>query len=377
MDFNFTPEQTMLRESVARYLADHYDFAQRQAAVRSADGWRPDVWRGLAEDLGVLGAPFAEEDGGLGGGAIDTMVVMEELGKALVVEPYLETVVIGGGLLRRWESPRAKDLIAGVIAGEIRFALAYLEPGSRYDLADVGVTAAAEGDGWRLRGVKDAVMAAPFATHLIVTARTGGERREGRGVSLFLVPCDAAGVVLRDYPTVDDSRAADIEFDVLLGAEALIGDEGAGLDLLEPAMDEAICALCAQAVGAMRRLHADTLDYARERRQFGAPIAANQVLQHRMVDMFMALEQAVSMTYMATLKLEAPPVERARAASAAKVQVAKAARFIGQSAIQIHGGMGMTEELAVSHYFKRTSMIETLFGSADHHLARYEALAST
>ena len=283
---------------------------------------------------------------------------------------------LGGGLLRRWDSPYAEALIAQIIAGDARFALAYLEPGSRYDLSDVGVTATREGDGWRLRGTKDAVMAAPFATHLIVTARSAGERRDRKGVSVFLVPVGAAGVTLRDYPTVDDSRAADVDFDVLVGDDALIGDEGQGLDLLEPAVDEAIAGLCAEAVGAMRRMHADTLDYARQRKQFGAPIAANQVLQHLMVDMFMALEQAVSMTYMATLKLDAPAAERSRAVSAAKAQVGKAARFVGQNAIQIHGGMGMTDELAVSHYFKRTSMIENLFGSVDHHLARYEALAS-
>ena len=370
MDFNFSDEQAMLRDSVARYLADHYDFSQRQAAIRSAAGWRPRVWRGLAEDLGILGAPFSEELGGLGGGAVETMIVMQEIGKALVIEPYLDTVVIGGGLLRRWNDPLARALISQLIAGELRFAFAHLEPGSRFDLADVATVATAKGGRWQLDGLKDAVVAAPFATHLIVTARTRGARRDRDGVSAFLLARDAAGVSLREYPTVDGSRAADVRFH---GAVAdVIGEPGRGFDALEATVDEGVAALCAEAVGVMGRLLADTVAYARQRRQFDMPIAANQVLQHRMVDMYIAVEQAVSMSYMATLKLDRPAAERIRAVAAAKVQVGKAARFVGQAAIQIHGGMGVTNELAVSHYFKRAAMIETQLGSVDHHAARIE-----
>jgi alkylation response protein AidB-like acyl-CoA dehydrogenase len=370
MDFNFSDEQSMLRDSVARYLADHYDFSQRQAAIRSAEGWRPRIWRGLAEDLGILGAPFSEELGGLGGGAVETMIVMQEIGKALVIEPYLDTVVIGGGLLRRWSGPRAREWIAQIIAGETRFAFAHLEPGSRFDLADVTTVATVQGGGWRLEGLKDAVIAAPFATHLIVTARTRGVRRDRDGVSAFLVARDAPGVSLREYPTVDGSRAADVRFDGAVG-EA-IGDPGLGFDVLEATVDEGVAALCAEAVGVMGRLLADTVEYSRQRRQFDMPIAANQVLQHRMVDMYIAVEQAVSMSYMATLKLDRPTAERIRAVAAAKVQVGRATRFVGQGAIQIHGGMGMTNELAVSHYFKRAAMIETQLGSVDYHAARIE-----
>jgi alkylation response protein AidB-like acyl-CoA dehydrogenase len=370
MDFNFSDEQLMLRDSVARYLADRYDFAQRQAAIRSAEGWRPRIWRGLAEDLGILGAPFSEELGGLGGGAVETMIVMQEIGKALVIEPYLDTVVIGGGLLRRWDAPRARELISQLIAGELRFAFAHLEPGSRFDLAEVATSAAAEAGRWRISGLKDAVTGAPFASHFIVTARTGGARRDREGVSAFLVARDSAGVSMREYPTVDGSRAADVRFDGALG-EA-IGEPGRGFDSLEAAVDEGVAALCAEAVGVMGRLLADTVDYARQRRQFDMPIAANQVLQHRMVDMYIAVEQAVSMSYMATLKLDRPVAERIRAVAAAKVQIGKAARFVGQGAIQIHGGMGMTNELAVSHYFKRAAVIETQLGSVDHHAARIE-----
>jgi hypothetical protein len=368
MDFNFTAEQEMLRDSVARYFGDHYGFTQRQAVLRSPEGWRPRFWHGLADDVGILGAPFDEAMGGLGGGAIDTMIVMEEIGKALVIEPYLDTVVIGGGLLRRCGTPRASELIGGIIAGEVRLAFAHLEPSSRFDLADVTTSAVQEGGAWRIHGRKDAVRSAPFATHVLVNARVGSERT---GVSTFLVAAGATGLSTRDYPTVDGSRAADLEFEGVTAE--LIGPTGLqGLDLLETAVDEGVVAVCAEGVGVMRRLLADTVEYTKQRKQFDAPIAANQVLQHRMVDMYMALEQSVSMTYMATLKLDRPALERKRAVSAAKVQIGKAAKFVGQSAIQLHGGMGMTHELAVSHYFKRATMIESELGSVDHHAARIE-----
>ena len=371
MDFEFTPEQHMLRESLARYFTDNYGFARRQAMLRSAPGWRPDVWRGLAEDLGVLGASFDVQDGGLGGGAVENMVVMEEIGRALVIEPYLETVVVGGALLRRWDSPLARDWIGRVIAGEVRLAFAQLEPGSRFDLPHVATRAERSGSGWCLHGLKDSVRGAPFATHLLVTARAGGGERERAGIGTFVVACDAPGISMREYPTVDGSRTADLRFD---GAEAEpIGEPGEGYAVLEAAVDEGIAALCAEGVGVMRRLLADTVEYTKQRRQFDAPIAANQVLQHRMVDMYMAVEQAWSMTCLATLSLARPDAERVRAVAAAKVFLARAARFVGQSAIQLHGGMGMTNELAVSHYFKRATIIESQFGPADYHAARLES----
>ena len=370
MDFNFTAEQEMLRDSVARYCGDHYSFPQRQAVLRSEAGWRPGFWRGLADDVGILGAPFDEAMGGLGGGAIETMIVMEEIGKALVIEPYLDTVVIGGGLLRRCGTARAAELIGGIIAGEVRFAFAHLEPSSRFDLANVTTSAVQDGGTWRLSGLKDAVRGAPFATHVLVNARLSGTGGDRAGVSAFLVAAGAPGLSSRDYPTVDGSRAADLQFANV--AAELLGPAGHGFDLLEAAVDEGVVAICAEGVGVMRRLLADTVEYTKQRKQFDAPIAANQALQHRMVDMYMALEQSISMTYMATLKLDRPAVERKRAVSAAKVQVGKAAKFVGQSAIQLHGGMGMTNELAVSHYFKRATMIESELGSIDHHAARIE-----
>ncbi|HEY5071513.1 MAG TPA: acyl-CoA dehydrogenase family protein [Caulobacteraceae bacterium] len=376
MDFSFSEEQSMLRDTVASYLADHYDFESRRGALKSAAGWRPAVWKAFAQDLGILGAAFPEDVGGLGGGPTETMVVMEEFGKALVVEPYLGTVVIAGGFLKHAAPVGAGELIGAIIAGEATFAFAWAEPQARYAIHDLKTTARKDGAGYVLNGHKAVVVGAPWASHLIVTARTGGAQRESGGISVFLVAKDAGGVVTRDYPTVDGRRASEVVFEnVKLGGEALIGPEGEALHLVEQVMDEAIAATCGEACGVLRKLHEGTLEYTRQRRQFGAPIASFQVLQHKMVDMFIQVEQAVSMTYMANIKLAAPAAERAKAISSAKVQIGRACRFVGQNAIQLHGGMGMTEEMAIGHYFKRATMIEGEFGSTDHHLARYEALS--
>ena len=376
MDFNFTDEQNMLRDTVAKFVQNQYDWDSRRAIVKSAAGWRPDLWKVMAEELGILGAPFSEDLGGLGGGAVDNMIVMEEFGKGLVIEPYLGTVVIAGGFLKHGGGDQSADLIGSIIGGEATFAFAYAEPQGRYNLADLTTTAKKDGAGFVLNGRKAVVVGAPWASHLIVTARTSGGQRDAKGVTVFVVPADAAGVTRRDYPTVDGLRASEVQFDnVKLGTDAIIGTLDNGLPLIERVTDEAIAALGAEAVGAMRTAHAMTIDYARQRKQFGVPISSFQVLQHRMVDMFMHVEQSVSMTYMATLKLDESDDERKKAASAAKVQIGKACKFVGQSAIQIHGGMGMTDELAVGHYFKRCTMIEGLFGSVDHHLRRYEDLS--
>jgi hypothetical protein len=376
MNFSFTEEQTLLRDSLASYLADHYSFEQRRAAIKSTAGWRPQVWKAFAEDLGILGAAFPEDLGGLGGGATETMVIMEELGKALVVEPYLATVVIAGGFLKRSGHPAASELIGRIVAGEATFAFAYAEPQGRYALHDLATTARKDGAGYVLNGQKAVVVGAPWASHLIVTARTGGARRDLGGVSVFLLPKDAPGVTLREYPTVDGARAADVGFEnVALPASALIGPEGEALPMVEAVVDEATAALCAEACGVLRRLHESTVEYAKQRKQFGQPISQFQVLQHRMVDMFIAFEQSVSMSYMAHIRLGGADDERARAVSAAKVQIGRACRFVGQNAIQLHGGMGMTDEMAIGHYFKRATLIEAQFGNTDHHLARYEALS--
>ena len=376
MDFSFTDEQSMLRDTVASYLADHYDFDTRKAAIKSVSGWRPEVWKAFAEELGILGAAFPEDLGGLGGGAIDNMVVLEEFGKALVIEPYIGTVVIGGGFLKHAAPAGAEEVIGKIIGGEVTMAFAYAEPRGRYNLANLVTTARKDGAGWVLNGHKAVVVGAPWATHLVVTARTGGAQRDAGGVSVFLVDKTAGGVVTRDYPTVDGRRASEVFFEnVSLPAEALIGEEGGALPLVEQVVDEAIAAQCAEACGVLRKLHEGTLEYTKQRKQFGQPIAGFQVLQHRMVDMFIQLEQAISMTYMAHIKLGEPAAERAKSLSAAKVQIGRACRFVGQNAIQLHGGMGMTDEMAIGHYFKRATMIEGEFGSVDHHLKRYETLS--
>jgi hypothetical protein len=375
MDFSFTEEQSMLRDTVASYLADNYDFDKRRAALAKEPGWRPDVWKAFAEELGILGAPFSEELGGLGGGPIENMVVMEELGKALVVEPYLPTVVIGGGFLKHSGYAGAADLIGGIIGGQTIFAFAYAEPQGRYNLADLKTTAKKDGAGYVLNGHKAVVIGAPYATHFIVTARTAGGQRDAQGVSVFVVERGAAGVSTRDYPTVDGFLASEVYFEnVSLGADALIGPADNGLPLVEKVVDEALAATCAEACGVLRRLQEGTVEYTKQRKQFGVPISSFQVLQHRMVDMFINLEQSISMTYMATIKLS-DDAERSKAASAAKVQIGKACKFVGEQAIQLHGGMGMTDEMAIGHYFKRATMIASAFGSVDHHLARYEFLS--
>ena len=375
MDFSFTEEQSMLRDTVASYLADHYDFDKRRAVAGNEPGWRPEIWKAFAEELGILGAPFSEELGGLGGGPIENMIVMEEFGKALVIEPYLGTVVIGGGFLKHSGHAGASDLIGGIIEGKTTFAFAQAEPQSRYNLASVATTAKKDGSGYLLNGHKAVVIGAPFASHLIVTARTAGAERDAKGVSVFLVETAAKGVSTRDYPTVDGFRASEVYLEnVAVGADALIGTVDNGLPLVERVVDEAIAATCAEACGVLRRLHEGTLEYTKQRKQFGVPISSFQVLQHRMVDMFIQLEQSISMTYMANIKVT-DEAERAKAVSAAKVQIGKACKFVGQNAIQLHGGMGMTDEMAIGHYFKRATMIESAFGSVDHHLARYEALS--
>jgi pimeloyl-CoA dehydrogenase small subunit len=375
MDFSFTEEQTLLRNSVQKFVQNDYDFEKRRAIAKSETGWKRENWKQFAE-LGLLGAPFAEDFGGLGGGPVETMIIMEEFGRGLVIEPYLGTVVLAGGFLTHGGSKAQKEQYIGeIVEGKRVFAFAFAEPQGRYNLADLAVTAKKSGAGYTLNGHKAVVIGAPWADSLIVTARTGGGQRDEKGVSVFVVDKKAKGVSCRDYPTVDGLRASEVTFEnVALGADALIGPEGAGLPLVERVVDEGIAALSAEAIGAMKVLNDTTVEYCKTRKQFGVPIGKFQVLQHRMVDMFMNYEQSVSITFMVTLKLGESETERKKAASAAKVQIGKAGRFIGQNAVQLHGGMGMTDELNVGHFFKRLTMIDTMFGNVDHHLKRYASL---
>jgi alkylation response protein AidB-like acyl-CoA dehydrogenase len=372
VDFNFTETQTMLRDTLRRYLADAYDFDKRQAMLRSPQGRDPGIWKALATELGILGAALPEAHGGFGGGPVDSMVLMEEFGRAIAVEPYVPTIVVGAQALVATGGAHAEALLPQIIAGEAILAAGFHEPQGRYNLADLRTTAKADGAGWTLSGHKPVVIAAPYATHYLVTARTGGSQREASGVSLFLVPADTPGIVRRDYPCVDGYLASELYFEqAKLPGDALLGAEGAALPLVEQLADHAAMALCAEASGAMRRLHELTLDYAKQRKQFGRAIGEFQVIQHRLVDMFMEVEQAVSMTLMGTLRLDDP--DRAKWVSQAKAKVNRGARALGQAAVQTHGGIGITQELAAGHYFKRLSILETQWGDTDHHLARLEA----
>ncbi len=372
MDLSTTETQGMLRDTLARFLADTYSFDARQKMIASPAGRDPGIWRALSSELGLTCAPFAEELGGMGGGAIENQIMMEELGKVIAIEPWLQTVVAGGGALVAAGGPLAEATIAQIIAGECLIAFAYAEPQGRYNLADIGTTAKADGAGYVLNGHKGVVYAAPWATHLLVTARTGGGRRDREGVELFLIEATAKGISRRDYPTVDGFRASEVYFEnVAIPGEALLPG---GIDLIERVVDECTVAVCAEATGIARTMLAQTVDYTGQRKQFGLPIGKFQVLQHRMADMLVEAEQIASMALMGTLRLDESPDARKAAVSMVKAKVARSIRFIGQSAVQTHGGIGITMELAIGHYFKRATMIEHQFGGADHHLERYEAL---
>jgi pimeloyl-CoA dehydrogenase small subunit len=372
MDFDLTDEQRLLAESLDRLIGDRYQFEQRKSYGQSSGGWSREVWSQYAE-LGLLGLPFAEEHGGSAGGPVETMIAMEAFGKALALEPYLATVVLGGGFLRHGGSPEQRTaLLPEIAAGKLVLAFAATERHSRYDLANISTRAAREGAAFVLDGEKGVVLHGDSADKLVVTARLGGGQRERDGVGVFLVDVRQPGVSRRGYPTQDGLRGAEITLSgVRVGPEGVIGEPGAALPLVERVVDEAIAALCAEAVGAMAAMHELTLEYLKTRRQFGREIGKFQVLQHRAVDMLIALEQARSMAMYATMMAGAEnAAERGAAVSAAKVQIGRSGRFVGQQAIQLHGGIGMTMEYKVGHYFKRVTMIDALFGDADHHLRR-------
>jgi alkylation response protein AidB-like acyl-CoA dehydrogenase len=374
MDFTLNREQDLLRDALGKFLASRYDLAGSRTAAKTGPGWQPDIWRGFAEDLGILGATLPESAGGSGGGAVEAMVIAEEIGRALVIEPFIDTVVVAGGLLAR-AGDAAADVLGRIADGSAVVALAVTEADAGDHWEGLSSTAVADGDDWVLNGSKIVVGSAPLATHILIAARTGGNPGQAQGISLFLAEfdADAAGLQTHSYRTVDDRRAADLVFDNLrLPAGALLARDG--WPSLTRARDEGAAAVCAEAVGAMRTVLGETVDYCKQRQQFGQPIGGFQVLQHRMVDMHMELEQAVSAVYLAVLNLDAEPDVRARAVSAAKATVGRAARFVGQQAVQLHGGMGMTEELAIGHYFKRLTAIQYEFGSTDFHRTRYARL---
>ena len=372
MDFALTDEQTQLRDTLTRFVQKDYTFEKRKEILKSKDGFSRAVWKQFA-DMGLTAIGLPEEHGGLGGSAVDTQVVMEVLGRGLVVEPYVATVVLGAGLIARAGSDAQKAaLLPGVAAGDTQLAFAHYEPASRYELAAVTTTAKKDKSGYVLNGAKAVVLNGGAAHHLIVSARSSGKPRDEAGLSLFIVDAKAKGVTIHAYPTHDGQRAADITLkDVAVPADARVGKEGAAFAEIERTVDHGIAALCAEAVGAMGALNEITLAYLKTRKQFGVPIGSFQVLQHRMADMVMHTEQARSMTLLATSKLDArDAAERRRALSAAKAMVGQSARFVGQWAVQLHGGIGVTDELSTGHYFKRLTLINATFGDADHHLGQ-------
>jgi alkylation response protein AidB-like acyl-CoA dehydrogenase len=372
VDIQLTEEQELLRSSVQRLLLDVYDFDARRRIVASEEGFSREVWHSFAE-LGVLAAPLSEEAGGLGGGPLATMILMQEFGRHLVVEPFLETVVLAGGLVEAAGTLAQKDQhLPGIMAGEAIWALAWSEVRSRYDFHNVGTTAVKRGNDYVLKGTKAAVIAAPWADKLIVSARTSGARRDIAGVSLFIVDRRAANLHLQGFRTIDGRRAAEIVLDnVVVGQDGLLGGEGEGVALLESCRNRAIAALCAEVVGAMSELNSATLEYSRTRKQFGVTLGTFQVLQHRMVDMFIAHQEALSLMQHLSLSVAGRHADCARVASGAKSKIGLAAKFVAEQAVQLHGGMGMTDELNVGHYFKRIAAFNIQFGDPAFHLARF------
>ncbi|MEC8045959.1 MAG: acyl-CoA dehydrogenase family protein [Pseudomonadota bacterium] len=376
MDFSFTEEQTLLQESVSRFMQNDYGFEARQKNASTEQGFSAENWQTFAE-LGWLGVPFSEADGGFGGGAIETALMSEQFGRGLLIEPFLATVILAGGAIKHGGSEEQKSqYLPGIIDGSKHAALAFVEPQARFNIADITTTATADGDAYVLNGYKAVVLNGPQADFLVVSARTSGEQRDEDGVSLFVMDAATAGISRRDYPTVDAFRASEITFEnVKIGADSLIGEAGKGLPILQQAIDDGVLSVGAEAVGCMEVLYKDTVEYCKQREQFGQPIGKFQVLQHRMVDMFMEHEQSKSLMFMAAMRMaEGYGAEAQKAVSAFKVQVGKSGKFVGQNAVQLHGGMGMTEELNIGHYFKRLTIIDTLFGNVDFHLQRFGAL---
>ena len=373
MDFTLNDEQRLLKESAERFLAKEYSFKDRRRRLETEVGFSRETWKTFAR-LGWLGVGIPEEFGGIGGSTVETAVLMEAFGGALVAEPYLATCVLGAGVIRlAGRAALQRELLPRVAAGELMLAFTFAEPGGRYDLAHVATRARRNGKGFTLDGHKSVVFHAATADRIIVSARTAGGVRDHNGVTLFLVDADADGLTRRAYQTVDGLRAAEVTLDrVSVSSDAVVGEVGGAYPAIAWTVDLGIAAVAAEAAGIMAALNRQTLDYLKARRQFGRPLSEFQVLRHRMVDMFAAAELSKSMAYMAAVRAgdgDAPA--RARAVSAAKVQVGKAGRFVGQQAVQLHGGMGMSDELPVGHYFKRLTMIDTLFGDVDYHLRRF------
>ena len=372
MDFDFTEEQTQLQDSIAKFVQDNYDLPTRTKVIKSKTGYSEEHWKQFAE-LGWLALPFAEEDGGLDGNYVDTLVVSQALGQGLVVEPYFATVILAGTALRIAANAEQKQkLIGGIIEGKVKATLAYAELQARFELNDVATTAKKEGDSFVINGEKSVVLNAETADYIIVSARTSGERTDSKGISLFIVDAKSEGISRIDYPTIDGGRGSEVTFNnVKVAASDLLGTLDEGLGLLEEVRDQAILALCAEAVGQMELMYKDTVDYCSQREQFGHPLSDFQVLKHRFADMFVETEQCISLLYRATLEKQIGDPNARRTIHALKYKVGKEGNLLARQAVQSHGGMGVTEELRLGHYFMRLAVIDTIFGNYDYHMDKY------
>lgn len=371
MNFEFTEEQSMVRESLGRLLTDKYDFEARSKIIASEEGWSQDIWTSLAE-MGIMAAAFDETYDGFGGTASDTLVIMEELGKANIIEPYLPTVILCGKTLAQVGGDAASDLIAQISAGELVMGLGHYEPKSRSRQSFVETTANLDGDTYVISGHKSVVLAAPIANKFIISARTGGETGDESGISLFVVDAKAPGVTVQGYANIDGHLAGDVMFDgVKVSKDALLGDAGMGYAPLAAALDHGRFAITAEGIGLCKAMCLLTNEYIQQRKQFGVPISKFQVLQHKMVDMFINQEELVSMAFMACANMDTDGKDPSQAITAAKVQLGKSLKFVGENAVQLHGGMGITEEMSVGHYFMRGTLLELMFGNTDFHVGRF------
>ena len=375
MNFELSEEQKMIQQSVERFVQENYDLTNRVKISSENPGYSKEYWGSMA-DLGWLGLAFDEEDGGFGGNQIDTLVLMEQFGKGLVLEPFLANIVLGGGIIKRAASSVIKEsIIPSLMEGKLQITLAYAEEQSRFDIEDVATAAREEDGGFVINGKKSMVLNAESADKIIVVTRTSGSQVDENGISLFIVDASSEGVEKQNFPTVDGLRASEITFEnVKVTSEALVGEKDKGFTILQAVVNDAILALSAEAVGAMEVLYKDTVEYTQQREQFDHALSDFQVLQHRMVDMFMEYEQCTSLLFRATLETVEDPDLAQRTIHALKHLIGKSGIFVGESAVQLHGGMGVTEELRIGHFFKRLLVIDSQFGNADFHLDKFTNL---
>jgi alkylation response protein AidB-like acyl-CoA dehydrogenase len=378
MHFELTEEQTLLENMVTAFVRDDYNWETREKIVKTEEGWKPENWYKFAE-LGLLSVPFSEDHGGLGGTAVDSMVVMEQFGKGLVVEPFMPSILLSGNLISKLANEsQANEIIPKIIEGESRYVFAYAEPQSRFDLSDVKTSATKDGDEYTLNGFKSVVFGASMATHIIIAARTSGEQRSEDGITLFLADIKSNGITLQTYPTIDEYRASEVVIENLkISSDMVLGEVDKAYPVVEEVIDLATIAACSEAVGVLQVLKDSTIDYCKQRKQFGQPISKNQAIQHKLVDMMIEYEQAKSILYAAVTADLSNADERKKAVSGAKARIGQSIKFVGESAIQLHGGMGMVDEYMISHYFKRATMLGVLFGNVDFHMKRFVGLTQS